>query len=492
MPNVGFIRNELGKQLPKYKKIRDCIDGEDAVKAQKSLYLPIPETCDDQQQNLERYGKYVARAVFYNVVNRTSEGLVGQVFQKKIAFDVPEQFEFLQNDVDGAGTTLEQQAKRVTQELVTIGRGGLLVDSPIVEPGQVVTRANIEDGSIRPKILFYTSESIINWRTKSVGGKTFLSMVTFFESTEVDDDGFEIKHEPRWREYRIDEETGLLKIQLWKRKDRDKNAQAGQAGQGDDYEEDGGPIFPTDKDGNFLDFIPFIPLGVLNNDIGVDKPPMEDLANLNLAHFRDSADYQQSSFLCGQATPVFKGLPQEWVDTNMSNGITLGSANAVALPVGADAMLLQASPNSQPFEAMGQKEDQMKALGAKLIEPGTVQRTATEAEIEETSEASILSSAAKNISAGYEKAVMYCDSFIGDGVIDDDEIKVQLNSEFQIMGLNAQERQEVVAAWQSGLITREEAREVYRKKGIATENDEDAFTKIDAELSTPFGEETLG
>jgi hypothetical protein len=134
---------------------------------------------------------------------------------------------------------------------------------------------------------------------------------------------------------------------------------------------------------------------------------------------------------------------------------------------------------------MKHKEDQMKAIGAKLIEPGTVQRTATEAEIEETSEASVLSSIAKNVSAAYERALYLCSLFIGE--INEKEINVALNSEFQVTGLNAQERQEVVAAWQAGLLTWDEVRDVYRRKGIATEADVDAQTKIENGGVSGFG-----
>ena len=480
MPNVGFKRKELKRQLGKYEKIRDCLEGEEAVKDKGSLYLPIPEASADETENMKKFKKYLQRAVFYGVTSRTTEGLVGQVFQKEIVFDVPTQFGFLQMDIDGAATTLEQHAKCTLEEIVSIGRGGLLVDSPVVEEGQVVTRADVENGSIRPRVIFYRAEQIINWREINVGGQTKLSLLVLKEDTEVDDDGFEFKHEDRWREIRLDEETGTVYVQMWKRKDKSKTGQ----GETNEFEEDGEPIQLLDKDGNQLQEIPFSFIGVLNNDSSVDEPPMNTLANLNIAHFRDSADYQQSSFLCGQPTPVFTGLTQQWVDDNMSGPITLGSSNAVALPVGGQAQLLQAEPNSQPFEAMKHKEEQMKAVGAKLIEPGTVEKTATEAEIEETSEASILSSAAKNVSAAYEKAIMYCSIFFGDSELSLDEITVKLNSEFQITGLSAQERQEVVAAWQNGVLVWEEVREVYRKKGIATLSDDEARTKIDDEFGS--------
>ena len=106
MPNVGFVRKEVLKQLPDYKKIRDCIEGQRAIKTGGSIYLPVPRTSVDDEQNQENYKNFLARACFYNATGRTAEGLVGQVFQKEIAFDVPTQFEFLQDDIDGASRIL--------------------------------------------------------------------------------------------------------------------------------------------------------------------------------------------------------------------------------------------------------------------------------------------------------------------------------------------------------------------------------------------------
>jgi hypothetical protein len=218
--------------------------------------------------------------------------------------------------------------------------------------------------------------------------------------------------------------------------------------------------------------IPFTFVGSLNNDSTVDDSPLYPLAGLNLAHYRNSADYEQSSFVCGQPTLVLTGLTDQWAKDHINGKILLGSSSGVVLGKDADAKLLQPDENSMPIEAMKHKEDQMKSIGAKLIEPGQVQRTATEAEIESTSESSVLSSIAKNVSAAYEQAFYFC-SLFGEEVNKDD-ISIELNSEFQITALNAAERAEVMKAMQGGLLTFGEAREVYRRKDIATLDDDEA------------------
>lgn len=491
-PNIGFTRKEVVAKLKKWGLVDDCTEGEETIKKKGETYLPKPETNTDPTKNQYQFEKYKLRAVFFPVTGRTLEGLIGQVFSKEIATELPPSLEFLEQDVDGAGTTLEQQAKSTLESTLKHGRGGLLSDFPRVEEGTVVTEADIEAGKFRARVLLYQPAQIINWREQVTGGQTRLSLLVLKEEKDVSEDKFEIKCEPRWRVYEVNEE-GVVEVSIWKLQGKEAGGggSAPVAGK-NEYELEVEPFLLRDGNQNYLTEIPFTFVGSTNNDSTVDEPPLYPLACLNVAHYRNSADYEQSLFIAGQPTPVFAGLTDDWVKNHIKGQVMLGSQNAVVLPVGGTAELLQAEANTMPMEGMKHKEEQMKAIGAKLIEPGTVQQTATETEIEATSEASILSSVAKNVSAAYKAAFHFCSKFREE--VEKDLITVQLNSEFQSLGLNAQERQEVVAAWQAGILSRSEVREVYRKKGIATLSDADAKTEIENDEIT-FGtreEETGG
>ena len=463
-PNVGYVRTEVNREFPKWEIVDDCIAGEIAVKKKGEKYLPKPETNSDPAKNQKQYEKYKLRAVFFPVTGRTLSGLNGQVFSKPVAHEIPEKLENLLENIDGAGTTLEQQSKQTLNSVLKRGRAGLLSDFPTVADGDVVTRDDLEKGRIRPRIIFYHPAQIINWRETTVGGETLLTKLVLREEKIVEDDGFEFKTSPRWRVLELTE-TGV-QVTLWKQENdevKDGNVR---------YVKDGETVQLIGAGQKQLEKIPFVFVGATNNDSTVDESPLYPLASLNVAHYRNSADHEQSLFLVGQATPVFTGLTDDWMKKHIKGKVTLGSSNAVGLPKDADAKLLQADPNTMPMEGMKHKEDQMKAIGAKLIEPRTVERTATDAEIEETSEASVLSAVAKNVSAAYRKAVYYASLFIGD--FSEDDFSIDLNSDFQVMGLSATERKEVVEAWQGGVLTWEEVREVYRRKGIATKPDDEA------------------
>ena len=473
MPKVDHKRKEVSDNQKSWKLISDCVAGEETIKKAKELYLPNPTAELDSEYSKKRFKAYVQRAVFYNVTGRTLDGLVGQVFSKDSESDLPGDVERYEADIDGAGTPLEQQAKATLKATVGKGHCGLLSDFPAT--GDATTKEDIETLRIRPRVILIQPEQIINWRVTAVGGETLLSLVVIEESTIVEDDGFEFKKEPRWREIRLmpvnEENTQFAAVvTLWKKLEKPID--------GEDFAiVEGFPVVLQDHRGQPLDRIPFEFVGAVNNEPCIDKAPLLDLANLNVAHYRNSADYEEGVFITGQDTLVLTGLQQEWVDKNFKDGVKLGSRSAIPLPKDADAKLLHTEANGIAAEAMKHKEEQMKALGAKLIEPMATKGTATEALIEESSESSVLSSAAKNVSAAYRKALFHASRFIAD--VDPKTIIFELNSDFAAAMASPQERAQIVAEWQGGLITYEEARTQLRKAGIATEDDKTAKSKME-------------
>lgn len=462
MPNIAFIRKEIKDNLRKYRAIWDCIEGQETIKRAGDAYLPRPNASDVSPENIARYKAYLERAVFYNVTKRTLSGLVHAIFAKPPVLTLPSDLKILEKDANGGSVGIEQLAKRAAGFVLAFGRAGLLVDYPSTN-GEA-TRAQIQAGYIRPTINTYKAEDVVNWRTQTIGGKVVLSLVVLKEKYTESDDGFEIKLSDQWRVLRLID--GAYEMSVWR-----KTAA--------DFAVFEGPVYPTDSNGNLFDQIPFTFIGCDNNDELVDNPPLEDIAALNIAHYRNSADYEESAFIVGQPTPYFSGLTQDWVERVFKGTIPLGARAAVPLPVGANAGLLQAAANTMPFEAMEHKERQMVALGAKLVEQQSVQRTATESNIENAAETSILASVANNVSDAFEKALEWCAMFAGTS----GKIEFRLNTEFNFAKMTSAERSELIKEWQSGAISFTEMRDALRKDGVATQPDDIAQGEIDEELS---------
>lgn len=469
--NVAFIRPELTKLLPLYYLIRDAIAGEVTVKEARTKYLPMPNAHDQSKENKARYDAYIARAVFYNVARRTLFGLVGQVFMRDPVIKVPALLNPLVANATGSGINLTQLSKKAVSFNLAYSRAGILVDYPTTEGEGGASVADLEAGRIRPTLYVYGPGEIINWRTIDRGAEEVLSLVVIFETWCVQDDGFEMKNSGQFRVLRLDEE-GFYVHEIW-REPQPTKADGTKIPKGN-YQQH--VVYkPTDASGQRLREIPFMFMGSENNDVNPDNPNFYDLASLNMAHYRNSADYEESCFIVGQPTPVLTGLTEEWVNNVLKGTVNFGSRGGIPLPAGADAKLLQAEENTMLKEAMDTKERQMVALGAKLVEQKEVQRTATEAELEAASEGSTLASATKNVSAAFEWALKWAARWVGQS---DSGVKFELNTDFDIARMTPDERRQLVEEWQKGAITFEEMRTGLRKAGVATEDDTTAKAKI--------------
>lgn len=476
MPQINYVRPEVTAQLAKWTQIRDCLAGQDAIKAKGTIYLPMPNADDKSVENKKRYEGYVQRAMYLNATGNTLEGLIGQVFSADPVLDIPTSMTLLEQDVDGGGVELTQAAKRTLSDTLAYGRHGLLVDypkQPVDENGapRAFTRAEVQDGTARPCILSFSPESIINWRTRLVGAKRVLSLVVIAMDYIMYDDGFEIKTDTEWRVLSLDA-SNLYVAEVWRKNDQFSKVPGAEPFVRVDVS------FPTNAAGQRLNYIPFTFVGSLNNNEYPDKPPMYDMSCVNIGHYRNSADYEDSVYMVGQPTPVITGLTKDWVDNVLKKKITLGSRGAVPLPAQADMKLVAATENGLVKEAMESKERQMVALGAQLVEQKEVQRTLGEAKMEKAVVTSVLVQCAKNTATAYQTALRWCAEFYGEQPT---AINYALSTDFAIVKMSPEERKELVAEWQAGAVSFTEMRDGLRQSGVAFLDDAKAKAEIDLE-----------
>lgn len=458
MSNVSYCLPEYSECLPDWQLIRHCMEGERSIKRHGDKYLPRPNPADDSEENKLRYEQYKTRAVFYNVTRRTVLGLIGQVFRKNPEYTIPASLEFIKADVDGGGVSLWAQCHKTLMTTLAYSRCGLFVDYPAV-PG-AVSRRQMEEEGIRPTIVRYDPWDIINWRTRRVNGEHRLSMVVLKErqpKREDEEDGsFEVQMEDVYRVLRLDRDN-LYEVEIYRSESKGGLLTASP---GETYR-------PMDSRGRRLNYIPFIFAGAVNNDPDVDYPLMLDIAGLNIAHYRNSADYEENVYMCGQVTPYLTGLTDDWVENHLSDGVRFGNRGGILLPENGTAGMLQAQEKGVIKEAMDQKEQQMIALGAKIIETSNVERREVEVLIRDFGEHSVLTTVTQNVSEAYEKALMWAQEFVSDS---QEIITYQLNRDFQMNSLDANEQAQLVAMWQSGILLESEVRKALLGQGLATED----------------------
>jgi hypothetical protein len=473
----------------RWSVVRDVVSGDNALRT--DLYLPMLNATDTSVENVARNKAYRSRAVWYPATQFTLEGLVGLAFHRDPVTELPTELEYLLEDCDGLGVSLYQQSQSVLQNNLAVGRHGLFVDW--------------SEALGHPLIKAYHAEAIINWRYQIVDGKASLVMIVLEEEAEIEDGDWGIVLVKQWREIRLND-AGNVEVRLW-REDTGVTKHKRLVSMGTVTNEAGDELLIEAVElrsrGAVLTEIPFTFIGSNNNDASIDPAPLYGLAQLNLAHYRNSADYEDSVFFCGQVQPWISGLTEQWrdymqnpwvIDSTGERRYTgqkmyIGSRSPLLLPQGASFGMAQAQPNSLAKEAMEHKEAQMVAVGARMIEATKVNKTATGENNDREATTSVLSLCVVNVSEAYQRAIGFCARFL-DMKEEDWADAFKIQQDFVQLQANPQLMAELTKSWQSGLLAKNDVRDFFRRLGlIATERSNDDIEK-DVEAEEPLG--TMG
>ncbi|HGH3558839.1 TPA: DUF4055 domain-containing protein [Salmonella enterica subsp. enterica serovar Typhimurium] len=461
MANDNSVRTKHREWLchfEKWKKVRNAVAG-DLISYLRNVGLNEP----DKAYGEARQAEYEQGAICYNFTKRTLSGMVGSVMRKDPEQIIPKELEYLLQNCDGSGVGLWQHAQDTLMEIDSVGRGGLLVDAPETA---AATAAEQNEGLLNPVIAFYTAENIINWRMKRFGSVNRVVMIVLREVWEYfeSDDEFVVKYGEQYRVLDLDE-NGKYRQRLYKFK---------ASGGGAEPVETIYPNLGPQLEGK----IPFTFIGASNNDASVDDAPLLPLAELNIGHFRNSADNEESSFVVGQPTLfIATGANfslQQFQEAN-PNGIKFGSRCGHNLGEGGSAQLIQAEANNLAKQNMLDKETQAIQIGAQLISP-TRQITAESARIQRGADTSVMATIARNVSMAYTDALKWVAAMMGlrEGV----EIEFKLNMDFFLQPMTAQDRAAWVADINAGLLPATAYYAALRKAGVTDWTDGDIMDAI--------------
>lgn len=387
------------KMSEKWKRCRDVASGQDAVHEGGEKYLPKLKSQDEIE-----YNGYRKRTSFYNATWRTIAGLSGMMFRKPPTVVVPVTVEELLKNSDGSGTPFGLLLARVSVHDLTVGRIGALVDYPTAPDG--ITAADEQRLNLRPYIKLYATESIINWRMGTVNNVVVPVLVVLKESAEVVKDEFTSVAEDRWRVLDLVPMGGVrvYRQRVFKRKE---SANANAVSQ--EFEQVGSDVFPK-MSGNFMDYIPFEVMNVDSIGFDVDDPPLIDLVDVNLSHYRTNADYEHGCHFTAMPTLFLAGFTQT-VDplSNKATEVYVGGETAVVTS-NSDAKGQYIEFSGAGLSALernlDKKEKQMAVLGARMLEEQkSGVESAETAGIHRAGEQSALASIAISISLGMTRVL---------------------------------------------------------------------------------------
>lgn len=307
---------------PKWQRCRDAYDGQDAIKARGTAYLPRLT-----KQSMQDYLAYKERALFFAITRKTVSALVGMTMLRSPIISMPSSMEKYYKEDQGV-QFYETLAATVSENLL-MGRIGLLVDRDI-------------DGG-DPKIVRYNAESIINWEVDSKGAPI---LVVLREKILVDGaDEYQKREEDQYRELRLTD--GVYTQQIY----------------GKDLKPSGPRIVPSNS-GNTMTYIPFFVVTPYGISFETDTPPMLDLVDINISHYRTSADLEHGRHFTALPTPVVSG-------GDTASELRVGSQTAWILPdPSARAMYLEFTGQGlQSLEkALTEKQGQLASMSARMID----------------------------------------------------------------------------------------------------------------------------
>ena len=431
----------------KWKRCRDVVAGQDAIHEAAEEYLPKLKS-----QQSDDYSAMIMRASFYNASWRTIAGLLGMMFRKPPKIEVPEGVKELLKDINASGTPFSLLLQDDSENALTTGRVGILVDYPPAP--EEATQADALRLGLRPIMNVYRAEAILNWEMGKVNNQWVPVLVVLKEKATIKDpaDEFVPKIEDRWRVldlvHSVNEQT---KEQTTAYRQRLFRAKAEKVADKDSFERIGGDIYPK-MNNQTLSYIPFYCHGTDMASLSdVDDPPLIDLFDMNLSHYRTSADFSHGCHFTALPFLLLAGFKKEMDD----------AGNEKQLYIGGEAAIVTSNPDAKgsyvEFTGTGlstlvtklEREEQMMAvLGARMLEPQTkAVKTAESEAIHRKGEESTLGSIAIATSLAMTAALKCFVEWAG---FDPKNVSVEINRNFYPAPMTPMMLSALISGWQQG------------------------------------------
>jgi hypothetical protein len=342
----------------------------------------------------------------------------GLVFRRPPTIEAPDGMSNFVEDCTMSGVSLEKFSRKCVDEVLTVGRCGILVDYPDTATGAGLTQADVEALNLRPRLAFYTTESIENWQEEWRRNQYVLTMIQLVEAAD------------KKRVLLLDSDN-VYSVQVWTKDAKGAWYVSSTAV----------PLM----NGAPLDFIPFYVADPMDGDMTPDNPPLLDLVNVNLSHYRTVADLELGRQKTALPTFWATGFTQ---DDNQP--IRLGAGNAI-ISSNNDAQFGLLEFTGQGLGALEtaekDKREWMSKLGADMLSQSADNVESGEArQIKKAGEDGVLASIANAVSQTLTAAMIVARDWYG---LTGDAF-IELNTRYYQKTANPQELVALMGQVQSG------------------------------------------
>ena len=304
-PNTAWVNME-----PHWVLIETLLTGTYGIRKKHRTYLP-----QEPRELDEAYDNRLMRSVLAPFYVRLERMLAGMLTRKPVRLsDVADVITEQLFDVDLQGNDLNVWTYETARKCIRYGHVGVLVDAP----------AGGQNG--RPYWVTYTPRDIVGWRYETDNGKQRLSQLRLVEKIVVPDGLYGEKEIEQVRVLT----PGAFEI-------HQKNQR--------------GEFVVVDEGRTSLSEIPFSV--AYSNRLGLleSRPPLADIAELNLKQYQVQSDLDNQLHISAVPMLAFYGFPQA------AEEVSAGPGEAIAFPAEGRAEYIE--PGGRSYEAQFKRLDQI-------------------------------------------------------------------------------------------------------------------------------------
>lgn len=369
--------------------ISPLMGGTMAMRAAGKVLLPQYPAEDD-----EAYRERLRLSTLLPAYSETVGNMTSRVFAEplQVGDDVPEAIVEMTKDIDHAGNDLNSWAVGLFTEGLSHGLCHAVVDHP--STNGIRNRAEEQAAGVRPYVVMVKPEQVLGWRSKN----GVLTMVRYLEVVEEADGAFGTKCIEQirvlvpgaWLIYRKSDKTGEWSIH--------------------------------DQGETSLSVIPWVTFYTGRTGFMTAKPPLIELAHLNVKHWQSQSD--QDNILHVIRVPILVRIGIQTQYDNQGKVVPpefkVGTGQLTDLPKDGDLKYVEHTGKAVESgrTALQDLISEMRMAGAKLLTPDkTATKTATQAEEEAAQELSPLARMAHHFADCLAQLLQYMADYrsLGDG-----------------------------------------------------------------------------
>jgi hypothetical protein len=359
----------------------------------------------EERETSDGYDRRVNASVLLEAYTDTLNQMSLKPLTQSVKFTldpVPDDWAWLQNDVDMSGTKIDDMVLDAIRGRLSNGCWLALVDMPNTtdENGRQMSDVELKEKNRHPYVSIIHPDSLINWE---IGDDSKFKMIRLkYTSMEmVGDEVTEVEYIKDW----TTEEINLY------RKAKDK---------------DGKETWQRIKEKSYKNQIGVVPMAVCG-ELG-DRPILEGLAHLNMSHFRKKSDLDNTLHHASIPMRLFKGFEEDQVNENV---VAVNNAFVSSDP-NADVKWIEMSGSSiEPQQHdIERTEAQMSVYGFEIVSEKQVQKTATESMKDDNDDTSILQAVCTSVENAFDEIMAFAKLYTGKDLPED--LRIQIFKDFNI------------------------------------------------------------